>query len=737
MRLAAIRIRHGREFFRLTLCCALIAVLADCGAVTEQNPGTTGSATTIGPAVFLSASSASVSSGGPVVLTWSSTNANSCTAAGGWLGSEPISGSASLGTLSGTTTYTLSCTGPGGSSSQSVTVNVSIVTVSGLACSATSGGLTLRAQAVRKSGVSPLLVFFDATGTTSTTITNDSTAFQDIAYAWNFGDTAASGTASWTYGSNAGNNSKNQATGAVSAHLYITNGADTAYPVTVTAFDGSNTASCQLQVTAYDPAGAKGFPGFQTTCVYNSAAGSGCPVGAQLWQAQDIATSLGSTFGSNRRVLFQCGDTFSGSFTIGSGVTTASIGAYGGCEGSTANRPIFQNSAGNTLTFAANNPTDIRIADIDFEDGSVSAQAVADSGGLGETQITLYNLNCNGMNACYYLSQVTQSGLIQSSATGMGTMTGTHWNYAGNNCSNASGAANCGGSGGYYNVNYSALLGNSFDGQGVSSSGAVIDTVRVSACRLCVIANNAFQNADNIGAVFNLHSGNTATNQPIWIGQYTEYVEISDNLFTGAGGAQLAETAPQNPQYDERLRNIVVERNLFSGVSGGFGRQILVSAVNESLRDNVFYVTTGDTSTPQYGAQVAQRGVEPLPQYVELYNNTCYALQAMGSCIGLDGTNFAAAGSDSWAGNNLFYNGNSNGNSSNPAVVNNGSGNSVVGNTVNSAADPLMTDASGVFSLISDFQPTQNYSGGTQVPVWYDAVGSAWSPAWNLGALKP
>jgi hypothetical protein len=119
--------------------------------------------------------------------------------------------------------------------------------------------------------------------------------------------------------------------------------------------------------------------------------------------------------------------------------------------------------------------------------------------------------------------------------------------------------------------------------------------------------------------------------------------------------------------------------------------------------------------------------------YVQFYNNTCYGLQVMGSCVGFDGSNFSAPAINSWAGNNLFYN---NGSGS-PVVVNNSSGNSVSGNTANSAADPLMNNASGSFSLISDFQPTQNYSGGDGVPVWYDALGVAWSPTWNLGALKP
>jgi len=550
-------IRHRRELLRVALCCSLIATLTDCGSVTQSSQnlpasasapgGSAGAGGGITPNVSLSANPTSLSSGGTVLLSWSATNANSCAASGGWSGSQPVSGSTSSAALNGTTTYTLTCSGPGGSGSGSVTVNVSIVSVNGPSCSATSGGLTLRALAVRKSGVSPLLEFFDATATTSSAITGGGSAFQDISYSWNFGDTGASGAGRWAYGANSGHNSKNSASGAVAAHLYLTNGADTTYPVTVTAFDGSNTASCQLGVTAYDPAGANGFPGTQTTCVYNSTAGSGCPNGALLWQADNIVVPLSSVFGSNLRVLFHCGETFSGSYTISSGVTRASIGAYGGCEGTSANRPVFQNSTGNTLSFAADNPTDIRIADIDFEDGSGSAQAIANTGGLGETQITLLNLNCNGMNACYSMNQATQSGLIESSATGMATMAGTHWNYAANNCLNGSSAANCGGAPAYYDVNYNALLGNTFDGQGAASNGSGIDTVRVSACRLCVIANNAFQNANTGGAVLKLHSGNTATNQSTWIGQYTEYVEISDNLFTGTSGPQLVETRTAEP----------------------------------------------------------------------------------------------------------------------------------------------------------------------------------------------
>jgi hypothetical protein len=120
---------------------------------------------------------------------------------------------------------------------------------------------------VRDTGISPLLVFFDATGTTDSAITGNTTAFQDVTYTWNFGDTGGSGSNTWAYGANPGKNSRNSATGGVAAHLYITTGVDTAYVATVTAHSGSNTASCQLGVTAYDPAGRTALRARKTTCV--------------------------------------------------------------------------------------------------------------------------------------------------------------------------------------------------------------------------------------------------------------------------------------------------------------------------------------------------------------------------------------------------------------------------------------------------------------------------------------
>jgi len=77
------------------------------------------------PTVSLSASPTSVPSGGTVNLVWSSQNASSCAATGGWSGNKATSGAVTSAPITTTTTFTLTCTGASGSKAQSVTVNLS------------------------------------------------------------------------------------------------------------------------------------------------------------------------------------------------------------------------------------------------------------------------------------------------------------------------------------------------------------------------------------------------------------------------------------------------------------------------------------------------------------------------------------------------------------------------------------------------------------------------------------
>jgi hypothetical protein len=76
------------------------------------------------PTATLKSSADSVDSGGAVTLTWTSQNATSCTASGGWSGSQAVNGKAVSAAITAVTTFTLTCTGAGGTATQSVTVNL-------------------------------------------------------------------------------------------------------------------------------------------------------------------------------------------------------------------------------------------------------------------------------------------------------------------------------------------------------------------------------------------------------------------------------------------------------------------------------------------------------------------------------------------------------------------------------------------------------------------------------------
>lgn len=77
------------------------------------------------PVVTLQSDVNLVGSGGTAHLTWSSQYATSCTASGGWSGSQALSGTTTTSPITSNATFTLTCSGAGVTAAQSVTVNVS------------------------------------------------------------------------------------------------------------------------------------------------------------------------------------------------------------------------------------------------------------------------------------------------------------------------------------------------------------------------------------------------------------------------------------------------------------------------------------------------------------------------------------------------------------------------------------------------------------------------------------
>jgi hypothetical protein len=101
-----------------TLTCSGVgATKAASATVTVTGGGTAA------PTLGLSITPSTVTSGSPVYLGWASSNATQCTASGGWSGNRALSSSETNYPTS-TTTYSMTCSGPGGQVTKSVTATI-------------------------------------------------------------------------------------------------------------------------------------------------------------------------------------------------------------------------------------------------------------------------------------------------------------------------------------------------------------------------------------------------------------------------------------------------------------------------------------------------------------------------------------------------------------------------------------------------------------------------------------
>lgn len=115
------------------------------------------------PTTSISVTPSTVAAGASASLSWSSSNATSCTASGAWTGTQATAGTQTVTpSAAGTYSYTLSCTGAGGTASATAVLSANIQTVS---VSAKSGGgaldwrvlLLLVLALLLRAGVSPEL----------------------------------------------------------------------------------------------------------------------------------------------------------------------------------------------------------------------------------------------------------------------------------------------------------------------------------------------------------------------------------------------------------------------------------------------------------------------------------------------------------------------------------------------------------------------------------------------------
>jgi PKD repeat protein len=555
-------------------------------------------------------------------------------------------------------------------------------------------GIVLSLVPARTSGVAPLSVFFDASATTDAGVT--AKPFHDLEYSWSFGD-ATAGT--WVNGAHSGT-SKNSATGPVAAHIFETPGT---YTVSVTAFDGTSSATTNTTITVQNPDTV--FPGSNTVCVSTSGDFVGCPAGAvHAANTSILATAVGNISSTSKRLLFRSGE----QWTAGDNATVSQTGpGYIGSYGSGATPKI--QATGNNSAMLVINAADWRVVDLEFDGQNHIVDAVMNG---GKEQVTLLRLNTRNVNSAFATSDFTLSDQFSIQDSSLTTVD--------------SGVPTGGGIGVWIFSHHFSFQGNSMD-----CGGGGEHVLRFPKLVKAVVSNNTLSGPAPTKQYIKLHQANPYATAAVWDGTYTEQVVIADNLFSAAAvpTAWALTIGPQNSAYDEHLRNIIVERNWFKP-NLGLTVAIIVSATDVSVRNNVADMTTGAVPSDYSShalALVGARGIEPPPTGVWIYNNSVYNADAAEfSMIMINN----GVGADIKVRNNLAYAPNSTQNGAAygvPTVLTDLQGAPNV-SASNNSSDFQVINTSPLFTatppaIATDWKPTAGsyaINSGTAVPVWSD-----------------
>lgn len=591
--------------------------------------------------------------------------------------------------------------GPGGSGA-SVTQIVAggVVSPGAIASCPTSGAtgfITASVAASRYSGVAPLAVFFDASGTTATTTT---LPFHNLEYQWNFGDP---GSGNWTYGSRAGSSPRNLATGPVASHVFETPGT---YTVTLTVTDGTNSVvnKC-IQIAVLDANVI--FAGNKTVCLSKDVAppfapGDACPTGAIEVQVPsgDFVAAMNTYIASGKRILLRRGES-AWSAATGAGIAVNGPGILGAFGVGVKPKIQATNASGNTIIKVSAGTTpnisDWRIMDLEL-DGQGRNSSVGVQGNGGMNQLTISNLYAHNMQYALNFSASVLSFYNATPATSGHIL----WDQLTVANSTFDTAVNGG------NIGFISAVRHSFLGNSADDARLGQHILRFQQIAKGVVSNNTLSRPLPSKHVIKMHGPAYGGG-----GAYTEQVVISDNKLTGDNNDWTASLEPQNAASDERLRNIIVERNWFvAGV--GTRRALIMSGENFTIRNNIADMSGGIGNTCN---EVGQRGVEPAPKDFRFYNNTCYNSESTAPNI-----SFVSIGA----------------NVTNVAVVNNlasvptgtgvifiGTGASGFSQSTNLFGTPAALFVSGTPTLATDFAlgaGSTARDAGTAIPVLSDFV---------------
>jgi hypothetical protein len=485
-----------------------------------------------------------------------------------------------------------------------------------------TSAITLSTVPSRFTGVAPLSVFFDASDTTATATTKP---LHNLEYKWDFGDATGSpvsGT-TWGTGSRAGVSSRNTAIGPEAAHVFETPGI---YTASLTATDGTNTvANNCARIVVLNP--DTEYAGGNTICFSTGTIFTGCPSGATTVQQSSFTTAINAYQATGKRLLFKRGDTFTAGTTIAfvNATGPGTIGAFG-----VGSLPLIQGSASGQqqmLALGHNSPRNIsdwRVMDLHFDGASNQSASSADypaaiTSGGAINDVTILRVNASNIQRAFMAN-----GDALSKASGDLIFDG--WTIQDSSSTGIAGCQNGEGLNGpcdyraYMAGNRMAIMGNDFDN--LSTGGTHV--IRIQYINKGVISNNRLANAGGTQHTLKIHAPLITADNTMTAGGssgYSQRIVISDNKIVGNTNAWTLSFGPQNSASDERVRDIIFERNW---ITGGTGTQLSIesSADRSTFRNNIIDTSNG---VYQSGLGIGQRGIEPVPDDIQIYNNTLYS----------------------------------------------------------------------------------------------------------------
>jgi PKD repeat protein len=463
-------------------------------------------------------------------------------------------------------------------------------------------------SASRTSCTAPCAVFFDATGTTSSTT---SRPFHDVDYTWDFGDSNA-GTWATT------GRSKNSAKGAVASHVFEKAGT---YQIKLSAKDSAGVSGGQATVTVADPNVT--FTGAKTRCVSTSGNFSGCPAGAQQVTSSDLGAQFTWLNGAGgQRLLLRGGDSWntSGNLTLraaGPGM----VGAYG------TGKPTISTSVNSgQMSVLGVSSSNWVIAGLKFvgptEQPNTTTSGISVGAGLN--------------NVLLLGNEITRFPFV---AAGHSWSVSNDSYFVVDNYFHHNGLYQ-----GYFGGNRVGILGNRMEYTNASH------IMRTWYTNKSVIGENILRFPSYVVTsagrhALKMHTDRALTSLP------SQYGVISGN--TMEGSVYVVVIGPQNAALGspEKIDNIVFDRNkILHSAPHETTNLLRVSATNVTIRNNVFDSTNTKYG---YGLQVLQLGDEPVNN-IHILNNVFLRTDA-GTAGDYNPVNVSSAVKNSVMRNNIGY----------------------------------------------------------------------------------